>query len=88
MRLNDHNFTPGQAEIVAAVEWEDAEVSVIDIRQDEFRLSIIHLFQGEPYIRVLENREETSHFFFVPKLSTTSSSASWLSRKRKSPALT
>lgn len=65
-RLNDRNFTPDQAEIVAAVEWKDAEVFLIDIRQDEFRPAIIHLFQGEPYIMVVENRDETSHFFFAP----------------------
>lgn len=66
-RLSDKNFTPDQAEIVAAVEWEDAEVFLIDIRQDEFRPAIIHLFQGEPYIMVVENRDETSHFFFAPE---------------------
>jgi hypothetical protein len=66
-RLSDRNYSPDQAEIVAAVEWEDAEVFLIDIRQNEFRPAIIHLFQGEPYIMVVENRDETNHFFFAPE---------------------
>lgn len=40
---------------------------MIDIRQDEFRPAIIHLFQGEPYIMVVENRDDRNHFFFAPE---------------------
>jgi hypothetical protein len=66
-RLNDRNYTPDQAEIVAAVEWEDAEVFLIDIRQNEFRPAIIHLFQGEPYIIGGGESRRDQPFFFAPE---------------------
>ncbi|MAF49702.1 MAG: hypothetical protein CMM10_15705 [Rhodospirillaceae bacterium] len=65
-RLGDKLFTPDQAEIVDAVDWENVEVFQIDIRQNEFRPAIIHLFLGEPYIMVVENRDDRSHFLYAP----------------------
>ncbi|NQV54510.1 MAG: hypothetical protein HQ503_01510 [Rhodospirillales bacterium] len=66
-RLDDKLYVLDAAEIVEAVDWEKAEIFEIDIRQNEFRPSIIHLFQGEPYIMVLENRDEERHFFLAPE---------------------
>ncbi|MDA0241321.1 MAG: hypothetical protein O3A84_15045 [Proteobacteria bacterium] len=51
------------AEIVDAVDWEVAETFNIDIRQGEFRPTIIRLLQGEPYIMVIENRDDVDHLF-------------------------
>lgn len=52
-----------QAEIVEAVDWEVAETFNIDIRQGEFRPTIIRLLQGEPYVMVIENRDDVDHLF-------------------------
>jgi len=54
-------------EIVDAVDWDQALVFQIDIRQNEFRPMIVHLFQGEPYIMVVENRDDTAHLFAAPE---------------------
>ena len=51
------------AEIVEAADWEVAETFTIDIRQSEFRPTIVRLLQGEPYILVLENRDDVDHLF-------------------------
>ena len=53
-------------EIIDAVDWDQALVFEIDIRQNEFRPMIVHLFQGEPYIMVLENRDDVTHLFAAP----------------------
>jgi len=53
-------------EVVDAVDWDQALVFQVDIRQDEFRPAIVHLFQGEPYIMVIENRDDVSHLFSAP----------------------
>jgi hypothetical protein len=53
-------------EIIDAVDWEQALVFQIDIRQNEFRPAIVHLFQGEPYIMVIENRDDEAHLFASP----------------------
>ena len=53
-------------EIIDAVDWDQALVFEIDIRQNEFRPSIIHLFQGEPYIMVEENRDDEDHMLAAP----------------------
>ena len=53
-------------EIIEAVDWDQALVFEIDIRQNEFRPMIIHLFQGEPYIMVVENRDDIPHLFAAP----------------------
>lgn len=53
-------------EVVDAVDWDQALVFQVDIRQDEFRPAIVHLFQGEPYIMVIENRDDVRHLFSAP----------------------
>jgi hypothetical protein len=53
-------------QIVEAVDWDQALVFEIDIRQNEFRPSIVHLFQGEPYIMVVENRDDHDHMLAAP----------------------
>ena len=53
-------------EIIDAVDWDQALVFEIDIRQNEFRPMIVHLFQGEPYIMVIENRDDEEHLFAAP----------------------
>lgn len=53
-------------EVVDAVDWDQALVFQVDIRQDEFRPAIVHLFQGEPYIMVIENRDDVPHLFSAP----------------------
>jgi hypothetical protein len=53
-------------EIIDAVDWDQALVFEIDIRQNEFRPMIVHLFQGEPYIMVIENRDDEDHLFAAP----------------------
>jgi uncharacterized cupredoxin-like copper-binding protein len=54
-------------EIIDAVDWDQALVFEIDIRQNEFRPMIVHLFQGEPYIMVVENRDDVGHLFAAPE---------------------
>jgi uncharacterized cupredoxin-like copper-binding protein len=54
-------------EIIDAVDWDQALVFEIDIRQNEFRPMIVHLFQGEPYIMVIENRDDEEHLFAAPE---------------------
>ena len=53
-------------EIIDAVDWEQALVFEISIRQNEFRPAIVHLFQGEPYIMVVENRDDEEHMLAAP----------------------
>ena len=54
-------------QIIDAVDWDQALVFEIDIRQNEFRPAIVHLFQGEPYIMVVENRDEVDHMLAAPE---------------------
>jgi hypothetical protein len=54
-------------EIIDAVDWDQALVFAISIRQDEFRPAIVHLFQGEPYIMVVENRDDYDHMLAAPE---------------------
>jgi hypothetical protein len=60
------NLTSGlyisdQQEIIEAADWEMATTFEIRIRQNEFRPSIIRLKQGEPYIMLIENRDDITH---------------------------
>lgn len=61
--LDASGFIPNQKEILEAADWSVAETFEIDIRQNEFRPTIIHLLQGEPYIMVIENRDDVDHLF-------------------------
>ncbi len=61
--LDSEGYIRDQKEIVEAADWSVAETFEIDIRQNEFRPTIIHLLQGEPYIMLVENRDDISHFF-------------------------
>lgn len=61
-RLSGEGYIRDQKQIVEAVDWSAAETFEIDIRQNEFRPTIIHLLQGEPYIMQVENRDDVSHF--------------------------
>ncbi len=51
------------AEIVAAADWETAKTVVIDMRQNSFTPAVVRLTQGQPYILVLENRDDVTHVF-------------------------
>ena len=61
--LHSSGYLTDQAEIVEAADWKAAETIEIDIRQGEFRPALIHLVQGEPYIMVIENRDDIDHLF-------------------------
>ncbi len=61
-QLDREGYIADQKEIVEAADWTVAETFEIDIRQNEFRPTIIHLLQGEPYIMVVENRDDVPHF--------------------------
>ena len=61
-QLDRDGYIRDQKEIVEAADWGEAETFEIDIRQNEFRPTIIHLLQGEPYIMLVENRDDVSHF--------------------------
>ena len=50
-------------EVIEAADWGEAETFTIDIRQSEFRPSIVRILQGGPYIMVLENRDDVEHVF-------------------------
>ena len=65
--LDAKGFIRDQAEIVSAADWKDAIVIEIDIRQNEFDPPLIHLFQGEPYIIVVENRDDVKHMLASPE---------------------
>ena len=60
--LDRDGYIRDQKEIVEAADWTAAETFEIDIRQNEFRPTIIHLLQGEPYIMAVENRDDAPHF--------------------------
>ncbi len=53
------------SEILEKAGWKLAEKVDIDIRQHEFRPSIIRLLRGEPYILILENRDDVEHLFLA-----------------------
>ncbi len=59
--LDSEGYIHDQKDIVEAADWGAAETFEIDIRQNEFRPTIIHLLQGEPYIMLVENRDDYSH---------------------------
>jgi len=59
--LDTEGYIRDQKDIVEAADWSAAETFEIDIRQNEFRPTIIHLLQGEPYIMLVENRDDFSH---------------------------
>lgn len=61
--LHNAGYLTDQAEIIDAADWKAAETIEIDIRQGEFRPALIHLVQGEPYIMVIENRDDIGHLF-------------------------
>lgn len=60
--IDSDGYIPDQKEIIEAADWSVAETFEIDIRQNEFRPTIIHLLQGEPYIMLVENRDDVDHF--------------------------
>ena len=57
------SYIENPEEITAAADWENAETINLDIRQNQFRPTIIRIFQGEPYILVIENRDLVAHSF-------------------------
>jgi hypothetical protein len=59
--LDTKGFVTNQAEVVAAADWKEAFIIEIQIRQNEFNPAIIRLFQGEPYILIVENRDQIPH---------------------------
>ena len=61
-QLDSAGYIPNQKEMVEAVDWGSAETIEISIRQNEFRPAIVHLVQGEPYIMLVENRDDVAHF--------------------------
>ncbi len=63
--LNSGSYIRDQKEIVEAANWNTVKASEIDIRQNEFCLTIIHLLQGEPYIMLVENRDDVLHILVV-----------------------
>ena len=65
--VNSYGTVLKPQEIVEAVDWSQALVFEIAIRQNEFRPMIVHLFQGEPYIMVVENRDDVHHLFAAPE---------------------
>ena len=63
--LNSGGYIRDQKEIVEAADWSAAETFEIDIQQNEFCLTIIHLLQGELYIMLVENRDDVSYILVV-----------------------
>ena len=54
-------YTRDQQEIIEAADWGAAKTLEIRIRQNEFNPTIIRLRQGEPYIMLVENRDDITH---------------------------
>jgi uncharacterized cupredoxin-like copper-binding protein len=62
----DLPLAPEQAaEILKKADWKVAEKIEVDIRQNEFRPTIIRLLRGEPYILIMENRDDVEHVFLA-----------------------
>lgn len=73
------------AEILKKADWELAEKIEVDIRQNEFRPSIIRLLRGEPYILVLENRDDVEHVFLAREFFRTAAILKLVSNKKETP---
>ena len=59
--LTSGYYISDQHEIIEAADWGAAITLDIRIRQNEFRPTIIRLRQGEPYIMLVENRDDIAH---------------------------
>ena len=59
--LTSRYYLSDQQEIIEAADWEAAKTVEIRIRQNEFSPTIIRLRQGEPYIMLVENRDDITH---------------------------
>ena len=59
--LTSKFYISDQQEIIEAADWQMANTFGIRIRQNEFRPAIIRLKQGEPYIMLIENRDDITH---------------------------
>jgi hypothetical protein len=59
--LTSKSYISDQQEIIEAADWQMANTFEIRIRQNEFRPAIIRLKQGEPYIMLIENRDDITH---------------------------
>ena len=60
--LSNGSYIEDQQELIEAADWSAAKSFEIRIRQNEFRPAIIRLTQGEPYILLIENRDDEDHF--------------------------
>ena len=59
--LTSKSYISDQQEIIEAADWQMANTFEVRIRQNEFRPAIIRLKQGEPYIMLIENRDDITH---------------------------
>jgi len=59
--LTSRYYLSDQQEIIEAADWGAAKTLEIRIRQNEFSPTIIRLRQGEPYIMLVENRDDIAH---------------------------
>ena len=59
--LSSKSYLSDQQELIDAADWDAAKSFEIRIRQNEFRPAIIRLTQGEPYIMLIENRDDINH---------------------------
>jgi hypothetical protein len=59
--LTSRYYLSDQQEIIEAADWAAAKTLEIRIRQNEFSPTIIRLRQGEPYIMLVENRDDIAH---------------------------
>jgi hypothetical protein len=59
--LSSALYLSDQQELIEAADWDAAKSFEIRIRQNEFRPAIIRLTQGEPYIMLIENRDDEIH---------------------------
>ena len=59
--LTNRYYISNQQEIIEAADWGAAKTLEIRIRQNEFNPTIIRLRQGEPYIMLVENRDDITH---------------------------
>ena len=59
--LTSKSYISGPQEMIEAADWGAAKTFELRIRQNEFRPAIIRLTQGEPYIMLVENRDDITH---------------------------
>jgi len=80
-QLEGVGYIIDQNEIVEAADWSEAKTFDIRIRQNEFRPAIIRLLQGEPYIMLIENRDDVNHFLLAEDFFKTVAIRKILSKK-------